>query len=193
MTLIRRDPVNEMIARRERLNRLLARLRAGAWTAAVDVTETPGAIVLRASLAAFDSEDPHARIGDESLTPTGEPRDEERRQRLYRAVEWADGFKATVEKGVLTLRLSKTQEVKGKRSRNQGQAQSGEGQRDASCLTRPSCPYVRRHPAASRLPRHVWPRHYGVPAGRATHWSPTRAGSNQRVGVHGQVSRFECS
>jgi HSP20 family molecular chaperone IbpA len=195
VTLIGRDPVNEMIARHERFSRLLAGLRAGVWTAAVDVTETPDAIVLRVALAAFDPEDPPARIGDESLTPKGEPRHEdERRQRLYRAVEWADGFKATFEKGVLTLRLSKTQEAKGKRSRNQDQAQSGEGQRDASCLTRPPrCPYERRHPAARRLPRHVWPRRYGVPAGRATHWSPTRTGSNQRVGVHGQVSRFECS
>ncbi len=192
MTHIWRDPVNEMIARQERFSRLLARLRAGAWTAAVDVMETPDAIVLRSALAAFDPDESPARIGDESLTPTGDTRDEEeRRRRLYRAVEWADGFKATVERGVLTLRLPKTREVRGKGSRNQGQAQTGPGQRDAWPARPPSCPYVRRHAAAYRSPHHVWPRHYGELAGRAKHRLPTEAGCNQKVGVHGQVS--ECS
>jgi len=150
VTLIGRDPVNEMIARQERFNRLLARLRGGAWTAAVDVIETPDAIVLRAELAAFESEDHPARIGDESLTPKGEPRlEEERRQRLYRAVEWADGFKATVEKGVLTLRLSKDSgsqrqaESKSRSSTNRRRAKRrlpGDASKLPVCETPPCCP-----------------------------------------------------
>jgi HSP20 family protein len=126
VTLARRDPVEEMITRQERFNRLLARLRTGVWTPAIGVTETPDAIILRAELAAFQSEDLRAPVGDNGLAMEGERRrEEERRQRLYRSVEWTDGFNATYESGVLTLRLSKAREVEGKPIRDQGQAREG--------------------------------------------------------------------
>ncbi len=83
MALIRWDPLREVSALQERMNRLLADFRAsaplgeeeltqGAWTPAVDIFETPEAIVLKAELPGISQEDITVEVKEGTLMLKGE-------------------------------------------------------------------------------------------------------------------------
>ena len=79
MPLAHWDPVRELLALQERMNRLidqtLSRTRSewellttGAWSAAMDLYETEKSLVLKAELAEVDQDDIELRIDDGRVT-----------------------------------------------------------------------------------------------------------------------------
>jgi HSP20 family protein len=132
MAIVRWDPFQEMMSLQERFNRLLG--TAGGervWMPAIDITDTPEALMIRAELAGMRPEDVRVEIDDNALTISGERRqEEERKQDRYRSVEWrygsfertfplpqgakTDEVKATLEDGVLEVRVPKAERAKPK-------------------------------------------------------------------------------
>lgn len=102
------------------------------WAPAVDVEETPDELVFRAELPGLSHEDVDVEIEDGVLTIQGEKKYEKREQNaegllyerrwgtfnrrftLPRAVA-ADGITADLENGVLTVRVPKAEEAKGRK------------------------------------------------------------------------------
>ena len=83
MAVTRRDPVKEMIALREKMNRLMEESLAhsgvaeeeanpGAWSPAVDIFEEEDRIVLRADLPGVGSDQLDIRVANNTLTISGE-------------------------------------------------------------------------------------------------------------------------
>jgi HSP20 family protein len=113
------------------------------WAPAVDVEETPDQLVLRAELPGMSREDIEVELEDGVLTIQGEKKEEQRdenaqgllyerrwgtftrRFTLPRAVS-PDGITAQYVNGILTVRVPKAEEAKGRK------IQITEGGRDVS-------------------------------------------------------------
>ena len=129
------DPVRELLALQERMNRLidstLSRTRSdtelsptGAWSPAVDLFEADEHLILKAELPEVDQDDIELSIDDDRVTLRGERRFKEavsekqflRMERSYgrfhrtldlpTAVD-ADAVKAEFKKGILTVVMPK--------------------------------------------------------------------------------------
>jgi HSP20 family protein len=129
------DPVRELLALQERMNRLidqtLSRTRSegelsstGAWSPAVDLYESEKSLILKAELPEVRQEDIELRIDDDRVTLRGERRVNEaisekqfvRMERSYgpfhRTFELptsidTDKVKADFKKGILTVTMPK--------------------------------------------------------------------------------------
>ena len=102
------------------------------WAPAVDVEETPNELILAAELPGLKREDIDIELEDGVLTIQGEKKEEEkqegtqgllferrwgsfaRRFTLPRAVD-PNGITATYENGILTVRVPKAEEAKGRK------------------------------------------------------------------------------
>lgn len=104
MTLTRWDPFNDLVKLQERMNRLFEDsmrrsgrdteegFSSGAWTPAVDIFETPDAVVLVADLPGIEQKDIDIRVESNTLTLRGERRmKSEVRQENYHRIERAYG------------------------------------------------------------------------------------------------------
>ncbi len=140
-SLIHWDPFGELMSLRQAMDRLfeesfvhptgiLASLREGP-VPALDIYETDGAVVVKASVPGMKPEDIDITITGDVLTIKGEAKTEEeikkenyhRQERRYgaftRTVELppqlqTDRAEATFEQGVLTLTIPKAEEIKPK-------------------------------------------------------------------------------
>jgi HSP20 family protein len=140
MTLTRFDPFRDLAALQDRMNRLFndslqgrsqdeAMLHRGAWTPAVDIYETDGALVLKAELPDIKREDIDVNIENNMLTLRGERRiDHEVKQEQFHRIERAYGafvrqfslpttvdaarIGAEYKNGVLTVTLPLREEAK---------------------------------------------------------------------------------
>ncbi|HMN98569.1 MAG TPA: Hsp20/alpha crystallin family protein [Miltoncostaeaceae bacterium] len=133
--VVRFDPFRDITALRDEMNRLFSRAvddgtsSGSAWTPAVDVFETGGSIELRAELPGLDAGDIDIEIDDNVLTLKGERRFQEQVEdgRYYRVERAyghfnrslslpqgvkADEISATFDRGVLSVRIPKADEVK---------------------------------------------------------------------------------
>lgn len=129
------DPFRDITTLRDEMNRLFNRTvgdgvsSGSAWTPAVDIFDTDQAIVLRAELPGLDPDDIEIEVDDNVLSLKGERRFEEtvqegryyRLERAYgrfqRSVTLPQGVKAdeisaTFDKGVLSVRVPKAEEVR---------------------------------------------------------------------------------
>lgn len=139
--LVRWEPFRDLMSLREAMDRLFeesfVRPRTG-WLApagvealAVDMYETPDAIVVKSAVPGIKPEELDISITGDTLTIKGETKTEEevkeanylRRERRYGAFSRsltipvpvvADKAEAEFENGVLTLKLPKAEEVKPK-------------------------------------------------------------------------------
>lgn len=133
--VVRFDPFRDITSLRDEMNRLFSRTigeggaAGSAWTPAVDIFDASDAIVLKAELPGLAADDIDIEVDDNVLTLKGERRfedtvEEGRYYRLERAYGTfqrsvtlpqgvkADDITATFEKGVLTVRVPKADEVK---------------------------------------------------------------------------------
>ncbi len=140
MAIVRWDPLRDLVALQDRMNRLfedsLARTRGrggeeglvtGAWTPPVDIYETDDAIVLKAELPGIDRKDIQLEVRDGVLTLKGERRfEKEVKEENYHRIERAygsfarsftlpntvqpDKVRARFKDGVLEVTLPKAEE-----------------------------------------------------------------------------------
>jgi HSP20 family protein len=135
MAIIRWDPFREMTQVQNQFSRLVDQIwndRQESWLPAVDVFDTPEAVVLKAELAGMDPDDIQIEVEDNVLTIKGERKfeedvDEERYYRVERRFGSfqrslalpqgvkADEVAAAYEDGILTLTVPKTPEQKPQR------------------------------------------------------------------------------
>ena len=142
MAVVKWDPLRDLLSIQDRMNKLfeqtLSRSRAeegiapSTWTPAVDIYETPEAIVLQADLPGLRREDIDIQIRDDTLTLRGERRfakdvHEEsylRIERAYGAFHRSFTLPATIQQekiravfrdGILELTLPKAEEAKPKK------------------------------------------------------------------------------
>jgi HSP20 family protein len=140
MTLVRWDPFRDVVSLQERMSRAFNDLYghsgsedlSGRWTPAVDIYESPEALVLKAELPDVKREDIHITVENGLLTLSGERKaDSDVRQEQYHRVERAygafsrsftlpstvDGTNAAADykNGVLTIRLPRREDAKPKR------------------------------------------------------------------------------
>jgi HSP20 family protein len=139
MALVRFDPYPELTRLSDEMTRMFGRalgdVRGGSpqsWTPALDVIDTPEAIVLKADLPGVSPEDVSIEFHEDTLTLTGERRftdkvEDGRYHRLERSYGRfsrsltlpkdvkADEISATFEEGVLEVRVPKAEEVKPRR------------------------------------------------------------------------------
>lgn len=139
MTLVRWDPFREVVTLQERVNRVFSDLYgrsasedlSGRWTPAVDIFESPEALVLKAELPDVKREDIHITVENGLLTLSGERKvDSDVRQEQYHRIERSygafsrsfslpstvDGSDASADykNGVLTIRLPRREDAKPK-------------------------------------------------------------------------------
>jgi HSP20 family protein len=142
-TLVRWNPVRDVMAMRNDMNRLVNEFFrggnagekgwwTGSWTPAVDVYENDQALMLKAELPGFAKDDVHIELKDNILTLKGERKRElDVKEEQYHRVERAYGAfqrsfmlpvlvdagkaEATFKDGVLELKLPKAEEAKPKR------------------------------------------------------------------------------
>lgn len=142
MAIVRWDPFQDLTSLQDRMNRIfeqtLSRFRgdregliAGAWAPAVDIYETPDAVVLKAELPGLSANDIDIQVRDNVLTLKGERRLEKevkeenylRMERVYGsfqrafalpAVIQADKIRAVFKDGVLEVNIPKAEEAKPK-------------------------------------------------------------------------------
>lgn len=142
MAVVKWDPFRDLLSIQDRMNKLfeqtLSRSRAeegiapSTWTPAVDIYETPEAIVLQADLPGLRREDIDIQIQDNTLALRGERRfakdvREEnylRIERAYGAFQRSFTLPATIQQeniravfrdGILELTLPKAEEAKPKK------------------------------------------------------------------------------
>jgi HSP20 family protein len=142
MAVVKWDPFRDLLSIQDRMNKLfeqtLSRSRAeegiapSTWTPAVDIYETPEAVVLKAELPGLTRDDIEIQISDNTLTLKGERRftkgaEEEnylRIERAYGAFQRSFTLPATIHReriravfrdGVLELTLPKAEEAKPKK------------------------------------------------------------------------------
>jgi HSP20 family protein len=138
--IIRRDPFREMMSFRSAMDRWFddaffrAPLEMEGFTAELplDVAETDGEFIVKASLPGFNPEDIDISLDNKTLTIKGEYKAEEKKDELHyhlherrygsfaRSIALPtdvkfDAVEAKYDAGVLTLKLPKTDEVKPKR------------------------------------------------------------------------------
>jgi HSP20 family protein len=139
MTLVRWDPFREVVTLQERVNRVFSDLYgrsasedlSGRWTPAVDIYESPDALVLKAELPDVKREDIQITVENGLLTLSGERKvDSDVRQDQYHRIERSygafsrsfslpstvDGSNASADykNGVLTIRLPRREDAKPK-------------------------------------------------------------------------------
>jgi HSP20 family protein len=143
MTIVRWEPVRDLLGLRERMNRLFEESARGlgrgqeedwvmgAWAPAVDIYEKGTDVVLKAELPGLDPKDVDIRIENNVLTLKGERKiEDEIKQEDYHRVERSYGgftrsftlpstvdttnVKADYKDGVLRITLPKREEAKPK-------------------------------------------------------------------------------
>jgi HSP20 family protein len=141
MTLVRWRPAWDMMAMQNDMNRLVNEFfrasngdkngwQKGSWTPAVDLYESDQAVMLKAELPGFSTEDVHVEIQDNVLTIKGERKSEIKKEQYHRVERAYGAFQrsfvlpalvdpnkaeATFKAGVLELKLPKAEEAKPKR------------------------------------------------------------------------------
>jgi HSP20 family protein len=138
--LIRWDPFREMMSMRSSMDRLLDRFfeepfgdwQTADWGLPLDLTENEDEFIVKASVPGIDPDDLEITLSENTLTIKGEIRKEQEKEeqryhlrerrfgRFTRSISLpanvkSDQIEADYNKGVLTLRLPKTEEVKPKR------------------------------------------------------------------------------
>ena len=141
MAIVRWDPIRDMAALQDRVNRIFADayrrdndelMTRGAWAPAVDIFETDGhELVLKAELPDLTREDIALRVENNTLTISGQKKmDPQVREEQYHRVERSYGtfsrsftlpptvdtnaIGAEYKNGVLTVRLPLREEAKPK-------------------------------------------------------------------------------
>jgi HSP20 family protein len=141
-SLVRWNPMREMVSLRDEMNRLFERAfddvplaqwpTSANWGLAVDVAENDDAFIVKASVPGINPDDLDIAISDNVLTIKGEYKSDETvneekyhiRERRYgsfgRSISLpmavnADSVEANYESGVLTLTVPKAEEVKPRR------------------------------------------------------------------------------
>jgi len=140
MALIRWDPFREMSALQERMNQLFSDVRGkrnvreeelirNTWIPAVDIFETPEAIVLKAELPGITAQDISVEVQDNILTLKGAKKFEKetkeenyhRMERSYGSFQRAFTLPGTVQQekatarfrdGILEIALPKVEEAR---------------------------------------------------------------------------------
>ncbi len=140
MALIRWDPFREMSALQERMNQLFSDVRGkgnvreeklirNTWIPAVDIFETPDAIVLKAELPGIAAQDISVEVQDNIVTLKGEKKFEKetkeenyhRMERSYGSFQRAFTLPGTVQEekatarfrdGILEIALPKVEEAR---------------------------------------------------------------------------------
>jgi HSP20 family protein len=138
MAVVRWEPVRDLLALQDRMNRLFHETRTrsdedwalgGSWAPAVDIFEKDGNIVLKAELPGLDPKDVDIRVENNVLSLRGERKFEnEVQQESYHRVERSYGtfsrsftlpsvvdtgnIKAEYRDGVLRVTLPKREEAK---------------------------------------------------------------------------------
>ena len=128
MPVVRWDPFQDVAGLQDRLYRMLGTAVERSWMPAVDIIDTPEAIVLKAELAGMKPEDVHIELEDDVLTIRGERhQDETLDKEHYQSTEWRYGafqrsitlprsvkreaIEASYENGVVEVRVPKAAEV----------------------------------------------------------------------------------
>lgn len=141
MAIVKYNPLRELRAMQDQMNRLLnvswnndlsgEDMKEGIWQPAVDIFETSEAIVIKAELPDVDQKDIDVRIEDNTLTLKGERRHEGevKKENYHRIERYFGSFQrsfslpvtidqqqvtATCDRGVLTITLPKKEETKPK-------------------------------------------------------------------------------
>ncbi len=127
MPIVRWEPFQDA-ASLNRLYRMFGSALERSWMPAVEILDTPQAIVLKVELAGVRSEDVHIELDDDVLTIRGERHQEETLDKeQYQSTEWhygafqrsitlprsvkRDAIEATYENGVVEVRVPKAAEV----------------------------------------------------------------------------------
>ena len=138
--LTRYDPFQEMLTLRRAVNRLFENsfdavadtVQSATWGLALDLVEDDDAFIVKASIPGINPDDLEITFTDNTLTIKGETKSEETvekpryhlRERRYgsfaRSIQLgtridSDKIEANYDKGVLVLRLPKSEEIKPKR------------------------------------------------------------------------------
>lgn len=138
MSLVRWDPFDELSSLRERVNRLFSETMGGSeslpirrWSPACDIQETESEVIITADLPGVSKEEVNVELVGDTLTLSGERKQEsEEKKNGYHRIERAYGkfqrsftlatevnheaIAASFDKGVLTIRLPKSEKVKPK-------------------------------------------------------------------------------
>ena len=143
MALARWNPAQDLMRMREEMNRVFGQFfresegeegtwLTGAWTPPVDIHETAEALILKAELPGFSTDDVHVELHNNRLTLRGERKHEaevkeeqyHRRERAYGSFQRSfqlpttidqDKVSASFQNGILELRLPKSEAAKPKR------------------------------------------------------------------------------
>lgn len=142
MAIVKYNPMRELRSMQDQMDRLLnlawgtgdfpgEDIKEGMWQPAVDIYETPEAVVIKAELPDVEQKDIDVRIDDGTLTIKGERKheDEVKKENYHRIERYFGSFQrsfklpgsvaqeqvsAVCEKGVLTVTLPKKEETKPK-------------------------------------------------------------------------------
>ncbi len=140
MGIVRYNPLNELRAMQEQMNRLLdlawnrqqgEEMREGVWQPQVDIYEDAEAVVIKAELPGMEEKDIEVKIENSTLILKGERKhDQEIQKENYHRIERFYGtfqrsfslphtvdqekIKASCDKGVLTITLPKKEDTKPK-------------------------------------------------------------------------------
>lgn len=122
MAFVRWDPLRDLLAIQQRLNRLSP--GPAGWTPPVDLLETPDRYVLMAELPGINQDDVHLELQDGRLTISGVRREHESACEQYHRIERghgsfsrtfhlpvpvdAEGITADLRDGVLTVTCPKS-------------------------------------------------------------------------------------
>ncbi len=140
MGIVRYNPLNELRAMQEQMNRLLdlawskqqgEEMREGVWQPLVDIYEDEEAVMIKAELPGMEEKDIEVKIENNTLILRGERKHDleiqkenyHRIERLYGTFQRSfslphtvdlEKVKASCDKGVLTVTLPKKEETKPK-------------------------------------------------------------------------------
>jgi HSP20 family protein len=142
MAIVKYNPMRELRSMQDQMDRLLnlawgtgefpgEDIKEGMWQPAVDIFETPEAVVIKAELPDVDQKDIDVRIDDGTLTIKGERKHENevKKENYHRIERYFGSFQrsfklpgsvaqdkvsAVCDKGVLTVTLPKKEETKPK-------------------------------------------------------------------------------
>ena len=139
MAIIRWDPYRDIVALRDRMNRLFEdmsgprseekNILAGAWAPSVDIYENETEVVLAAEIPGVDEKDVEIKVEDNNLILRGERKfEKETKEENYHRIERSygsffrsfalpsyidqDRIEAEHENGVLKIRMPKRAELK---------------------------------------------------------------------------------
>ncbi|MBE3126632.1 MAG: Hsp20/alpha crystallin family protein [Acidobacteria bacterium] len=142
MAIIKWDPTRDIVALRDRMNRLFEdmsgpkseekNIMAGAWAPSVDIYENENEVVLAAEIPGVDEKDVEIKVEDNTLTLRGERRfEKETKEENYHRIERSygsffrsfalpsyidqDHIEAEHENGVLKIRMPKRAEIKSRK------------------------------------------------------------------------------